>query len=39
MADMIEAVLNEDYICVVGNSERIDEAKDMFDNVVNLINA
>ncbi|MCR4651836.1 MAG: insulinase family protein [Lachnospiraceae bacterium] len=38
-ADMIEAVLDEDYICVVGNSERIDEAKDMFDNVVNLINA
>ena len=31
LADIVEAVLEDGYFCVVGNEDKINEAKDMFD--------
>lgn len=37
LAPIIEAVLNENYFCVVGSEEKINAAKDMFDVIENLL--
>ncbi len=36
-ADLVQAVLDENAFCVVGNEDRIKEASDMFDTVRKLI--
>ncbi len=36
LTDIVKAVLSDDYLCVVGNEEKLCEAKDMFDKVVTL---
>ncbi|MDO5718329.1 MAG: insulinase family protein [Tissierellia bacterium] len=35
-ADMIEKSMGEDYLSVLGNSEKIKENEDLFDNIFNL---
>ena len=37
LAEQIKAVLEEGYICVVGNEEAIKNEKDRFDNLENMI--
>ncbi|MBR1671048.1 MAG: insulinase family protein [Butyrivibrio sp.] len=37
LADYVEAFMSDDCICVVGASDKIEEAKDLFDNVEQLI--
>ncbi|MBO4902684.1 MAG: insulinase family protein [Lachnospiraceae bacterium] len=37
LADYIDAILKDANICVLGGEEQIDEAKDIFDRVENLI--
>lgn len=37
LAPHIEEVLSQDYFCVVGSEEKINEEKDMFDVIENLI--
>ena len=34
---LIEAVLAQDYICVVGNSDKIEEGKELFGEVKDLL--
>ena len=34
---VIEAVLAQDYICVVGNSDKIEEGKELFGEVKDLL--
>lgn len=36
LADLIEAALKEDCICVVGNEEKIEEEKELFEQVISL---
>ena len=36
LADMIQAVLDDGYLCVIGNEDKIEEEKDMFMQVINL---
>lgn len=36
-AEHIRAFMAEDAFCVVGNAEKIEEAKDMFDRIENLV--
>lgn len=36
MAPIIKAVLEEGYICVIGNERKIEENKEMFDNITSL---
>jgi Zn-dependent M16 (insulinase) family peptidase len=36
LAGYIDAIINEDAVCVVGNSQSIEENKDMFMSVENL---
>ena len=38
LADYIDAILQKNIICVVGGEEKIEEAKEVFDRVENLIN-
>ena len=33
LAPIIEAILAEDCICVIGNEEKLQEEKDMFDEL------
>ena len=35
-ADMIDAILADEYICVVGNEDRVKECEDMFDSIRQL---
>ena len=37
LADMIEAVLAQDNICVVGNGSKIEEAKEMFIEIKSIL--
>ncbi len=37
LSDLVRAVLNEGNICVIGNESKIEENRDMFDEVKNLI--
>ena len=37
LAPVIEAVLAQDYICVVGNSDKIEEGKELFGEVKDLL--
>ena len=37
LADYIDAILTQEHLCVVGGEEQIEEAKDLFDKVENLI--
>ncbi|SFA70414.1 hypothetical protein SAMN05216249_101118 [Acetitomaculum ruminis DSM 5522] len=37
LKEMIEKALLENYLCVVGNEEKIEKEKDLFDNVLNLM--
>jgi hypothetical protein len=36
LAGLVDAIINEDAVCVVGNSQSIEENKDMFMSVENL---
>lgn len=36
LADLVESVLSDNSICVVGNETKIEEAKELFENTVNL---
>ena len=36
LAGIVEAVLKDDYLCVIGNSEAISKDADMFDEILNL---
>ena len=36
LADLVESVLSDNSICVVGNETKIEEAKELFENIVNL---
>ncbi|NTV77815.1 MAG: insulinase family protein, partial [Clostridiales bacterium] len=36
LSTYLDAILKENYICVVGNEEKIQESKELFDNVENL---
>ena len=36
LSKSFEAALAQDCICVIGNSEKIEENKDMFINIINL---
>ena len=36
LSNPVRAALNQGNICVVGNEEKIQEAKDLFQNIVNL---
>ena len=33
LADVVEAVMKAEQVCVIGSEEKIEEAKDMFKNV------
>lgn len=35
-ADLIQSVLDENYICVIGNENKIDQDKSLFKNTLNL---
>ena len=36
MADIIESVLDQNNICVIGNENKIEEDKHLFKNILNL---
>lgn len=36
LAGAFEAALSQDCICVIGNSDKIEENKDMFNEIINL---
>ena len=36
LADIIEAILADDYLCVIGNSEKIEADKALFDEIKTL---
>ncbi|MFR6069380.1 MAG: hypothetical protein ACLUG2_14875, partial [Clostridium perfringens] len=36
-APMIKDLMKEDYICVLGNEEKIKENKDLFNNIKSVI--
>ena len=36
LAGVVEAMLAADQICVIGSEEKIEENRDMFDNVTNF---
>ena len=36
LAPIVQAALDEDILCVVGNSEKIESHKDMFDSIISL---
>lgn len=38
LADIVESVLSDNCLCVVGNENTIKEAKDMFDSIEKMIN-
>jgi Zn-dependent M16 (insulinase) family peptidase len=38
MADYIDAFMSDECICVIGTSDKIDEDKDLFDNIKQLVN-
>ncbi len=38
LADYVDAFMSDECICVIGSADKIDESKDMFDNVTQLIN-
>lgn len=35
---IVASVLGENYICVIGNEDKIEEDRDLFNNIVNLFN-
>lgn len=37
MAPIIKAILEDGYICVIGNDKRIEENKELFDTIENLL--
>lgn len=37
LAPIIEAIISEDYLCVIGNSDKITSEQEIFDKVVNLV--
>ena len=37
LADLIEAVLKQDYICVIGNEQMIEQEKEPFMNIEKLL--
>lgn len=37
LAPIIKAVIDEDYLCVIGNSDKISSEENIFDRTVNLI--
>ncbi|MBR6451922.1 MAG: insulinase family protein, partial [Lachnospiraceae bacterium] len=37
LADYLDAMIRDDHICVVGNEEAVEEEKELFDTVENLI--
>ncbi|MBP5385665.1 MAG: insulinase family protein [Lachnospiraceae bacterium] len=37
LADYLDAIVSQEHICVVGGEEQIEEAKEIFDRVENLI--
>ncbi len=36
LAPIIQAILDDDYLCVIGNGDKIEQDKEMFDKVSNL---
>ena len=36
LADLVKAVLEDDYLCVIGSNDKITEDKDMFDEISTL---
>ena len=36
LADIVKAVLKDDYLCVIGSNDKITEDKDMFDEISTL---
>ena len=38
LADLIQAVLDQNNLCVIGNENKINQASDMFDHIEKLIN-
>ncbi|MGN0484291.1 MAG: insulinase family protein [Lachnospiraceae bacterium] len=36
LADLVEAALSDDYICVIGNEKKIEEEKELFLNIQSL---
>ena len=36
LAPVIESVIKDDYLCVIGNGEQITTESELFDKVVNL---
>lgn len=39
LADYLKAFMEQDYLCVVGNDEKIKEEKDLFDNLEHLFHS
>ena len=37
LTPIIEAIINAEYLCVIGNSDKITSEQDIFDKVVNLV--
>ncbi len=38
LADYVDAFMQDECLCVIGTNDKIDEAKDLFDNVEQLVN-
>ncbi len=38
LAEYVDAFMSDECICVIGSSDKIEESRDMFDNVTQLIN-
>ena len=37
LADYVDAFMSDDCICVIGSADKIEEEKELFDNVEQLI--